>query len=819
MNDRPSDWQPRNPQYFRTTKKTFESPMAAARASSPAVISPDRPAAAVGLAHKDPAIPSLYVKTILQGFGVDADLYQDVLQVPVNTESDRHLRIAYFKRGRQVLAEGGVRGSDEVASAAHVSSSIQTRFQAVSMAYEIVTNPVWKEYYRLYGLVATDEIEDMQQDEDEESSTEEIALPTPTQLAKSDARNSDTRNLAIRWNDNVEELVFDKGPNEYSDNDENDQEEGAKRRRRKRKDKKMKSKVVVEAASFDELELHLQTLDQEAEETFATGFLDTLEESMDDLLRLTGGADPEDDYKKAATSKLGQHVQSVKNSSSDREDAWVVADASGASDFVMSSKLEEQTRSHKSEPSRVASVKSEPSRAAVSENSYAFSLPGSFPDLLWGGSSVATDNNDEPKKQKVKPKKQPPKKQATRKDGSLQENRTEDMAFDEHSDHKNNGPQKSAAASKIAPDSQRSRGSKSATSSEKSTFQRTIPLPNNNEYPDWYIADETFAEAGTTILESEPAQNSTPEDLPFDMVQSVTPPVEHQEAQDAPLDEVPAAITPVPPTQAAVVESKTADDDDVFDGLEDEPCDESDWHTKTTIGAPMPQETRIRADISVASEEAMSDLSESVGTAGSSRRATGPTSLLDQLKKVHDEVDSNSLYEMFGIGSAVDQPIKTGAGGSLLSYSDGESMMETSVSFISEKLKLQNYTKSKSPETQQAGENSLTEAKQGQAVVSDSESFMDYYYAYISALVNDCAALGAKGLPSYNWEENQTTFLSSFVIDDRDMDSMLSVLEREIGRTPPTIEAIEGIRSEGIEIVRSFDDLRSDAVESVRSFG
>jgi hypothetical protein len=98
------------------------------------------------------------------------------------------------------------------------------------------------------------------------------------------------------------------------------------------------------------------------------------------------------------------------------------------------------------------------------------------------------------------------------------------MTFDKHNDHKNNGPQKgaastgkSAAASKFVPDSQRNHRSRSA------------------------------------ILEIEPAQNSTPEDLPFDMVQPVSRPV------------VPAGVAPVSPTQPAVIESKSSDEDDIFD--------------------------------------------------------------------------------------------------------------------------------------------------------------------------------------------------------------------------------------------------------------
>jgi hypothetical protein len=266
---------------------------------------------------------------------------------------------------------------------------------------------------------------------------------------------------------------------------------------------------------------------------------------------------------------------------------------------------------------------------------------------------------------------------------------------------------------------------------------------------------------------------------------------------------VPLENAPLDELQDAFVESKFSNED-VFYGLEDEPqpsVDASDLFTNMSVES-----------------EGMSDLSESVEFSGSVRRRQAaanidPTSLLDQLQKVHEGGgdSSRSLDEKtFGsCPSAVeDQKMKQGvvAGGSEIShYSDGESMMETSVSFVSDKLKLQNSVHQKSPEPSAVGSDS-----------ADS-SFLNYIYAYISSLVIDCAALSTKGLPS--WEGAQTALLSSFVIEEGDMDNMLGVLEREIERTPPAIEAMESVRTEGIEMVRSFDNLRSETIESVRSLG
>jgi len=122
-------------------------------------------------------IPSAHIRVITQAFGNKACLYKDILQIPSDMTSDRDIRIAYFRRGRQVLAERPCDSSTNTTAAAtstsagsssccanenngdsaivngkNVSQIAKLKFQAVSMAYEILSNPVWKESYDRYGL-------------------------------------------------------------------------------------------------------------------------------------------------------------------------------------------------------------------------------------------------------------------------------------------------------------------------------------------------------------------------------------------------------------------------------------------------------------------------------------------------------------------------------------------------------------------------------------------------------------------------------------------------------------------------------------------
>ena len=133
---------------------------------APAVVTPDKspisPTSSHVASREEVEIPESYVSTIFKGFGQDVDLYRDVLQVS-RFAADREIRIAYFRRGREILSEGGFQDWNQAATVGDVSSIVRTRFQAVSMAYEILTTPGWKQYYLNHGL----EFEGMEDDEED----------------------------------------------------------------------------------------------------------------------------------------------------------------------------------------------------------------------------------------------------------------------------------------------------------------------------------------------------------------------------------------------------------------------------------------------------------------------------------------------------------------------------------------------------------------------------------------------------------------------------------------------------------------------------
>ena len=202
-------------------------------------------------------IPVVYVDTILEGFGPsEPDLYRDVLRVDPSA-SVRQIRIAYFRRGREILAEGGIRGLGDAASMKGVSKLVCTRFEAISMAYEIVSNPSWKAYYLENGLVCGN-------DSKCHVYGRSVGTNEPT------IRGMVLPKQAVRWNENVEELVFDREP-----------EGGIKPR--KRKSRKTKVKIMFDTTQLDK---QLKQLDEEAEQQFVSEFGDTLEESVDGLLMM-----------------------------------------------------------------------------------------------------------------------------------------------------------------------------------------------------------------------------------------------------------------------------------------------------------------------------------------------------------------------------------------------------------------------------------------------------------------------------------------------------------------------------------------------------
>ena len=122
------------------------------------------------------APPRTAMTIIHQAYGPTADLYRDVLRIEP-TATDREIRTAYFRRGRRVLKEpdgdgllesgGNVDGSGRIGSEqqqdggaaagpmsmAAVSQRSKLQFQAVSAAFDILSDPELKRQYDASGTV------------------------------------------------------------------------------------------------------------------------------------------------------------------------------------------------------------------------------------------------------------------------------------------------------------------------------------------------------------------------------------------------------------------------------------------------------------------------------------------------------------------------------------------------------------------------------------------------------------------------------------------------------------------------------------------
>jgi curved DNA-binding protein CbpA len=148
-------------------------------------------------------------------------MYKDVLQVE-RTANARQLRIAYFRRGRNVLAEhpdsGGSQSSNSQTTMSKkllktLSAEIKERFQAVSLAYELLNRKEWKALYDAQGWEAplVDGPPTSRPVTPPRRSTTPIlrsAVGTP------DERRSRSAGRGIRWSNQVEELVFRPDPEE-----------------------------------------------------------------------------------------------------------------------------------------------------------------------------------------------------------------------------------------------------------------------------------------------------------------------------------------------------------------------------------------------------------------------------------------------------------------------------------------------------------------------------------------------------------------------------------------------------------------------------
>jgi hypothetical protein len=216
---------------------------------------------------------------IQQAFGHhNIDLYCDVLQVD-RSASPKEIRIAYFRRGREVLAQaaaGAVEltpmaattttNSTRLRQATPISERAKLQFQAVSLAYEILSTPAWKRYYDRYGFTNQPtsvtsstmplSLSNPPLQVDEESTpppparvvhqhnVEPSQQSTPqrsksvTPVSSSAQRNKKKRSspsslssksprrrshsVGVRWHDHVEELIY--CPEDEDDDDDADDE-------------------------------------------------------------------------------------------------------------------------------------------------------------------------------------------------------------------------------------------------------------------------------------------------------------------------------------------------------------------------------------------------------------------------------------------------------------------------------------------------------------------------------------------------------------------------------------------------------------------
>ena len=113
-------------------------------------------------------IPPMYVSLIRRTFGgaggdlsSPIDLYTHVLGLPHQPHpyTDTQIRVAYFRQGRSVIQQHQQSSSpnstiiqDSDATTTTVMPSSKLRFQAITKAYEIVTNPIYRAHYDTYGL-------------------------------------------------------------------------------------------------------------------------------------------------------------------------------------------------------------------------------------------------------------------------------------------------------------------------------------------------------------------------------------------------------------------------------------------------------------------------------------------------------------------------------------------------------------------------------------------------------------------------------------------------------------------------------------------
>lgn len=161
---------------------------------------------APSLSNSKKVLPREHVRRIQSVYGAQCDIYRDIFQLKgpaVEDSSPQQIRAAYFRRGRQILRREQKEGNDRQA----VSEQKQ-QFQALSLAYEIMSHKEYKQAYDLYGWEAVEEPM-----EDAGLSTRNNIMSSPTTITSEDSTapmNSKTKTTSVLRNNSKRKQTADK---------------------------------------------------------------------------------------------------------------------------------------------------------------------------------------------------------------------------------------------------------------------------------------------------------------------------------------------------------------------------------------------------------------------------------------------------------------------------------------------------------------------------------------------------------------------------------------------------------------------------------
>jgi hypothetical protein len=197
--------------------------------------------------HDSTCIPIGHVQSIVSSFGSNVDLYCDVFHIEKERFTEQQLRIAYFKRGREIIAERNRVQSQTAKKFA------KQKFQALTLSFEVLSKSEWKRMYDTYGfsgyglkkentpssfkdsivrystaadVTSRDDINIDNTSRADQSSVGELmsiqsfgSFGSGPILRRSSSWGAERQHRTrqgtrLRWNENVEELVFKKDPEE-----------------------------------------------------------------------------------------------------------------------------------------------------------------------------------------------------------------------------------------------------------------------------------------------------------------------------------------------------------------------------------------------------------------------------------------------------------------------------------------------------------------------------------------------------------------------------------------------------------------------------